>query len=320
MDLSLHSYSPHIRPIRTRQDLNAVADLVELCFADTMDADGREYLRHMRRVARDSFGMGVNGLERLTLPIQGFVWEENERIIGNLTLISFMRYGRRYYLIANVAVHPDHRRKGIARRLTMTGLDFARNQGVDAAWLQVRNDNPGAFELYRSLGFVEQARRTLWMWEPSTFVRTTLPVGVHVGRRTNQDWQKQSAWLDEVYPDNISWNLPYSKERLKPGLLNSLVKFLNGERLLQLSARLGEHLVGVVSWEPSHMHADNLWLAVPRDRDDIAIRVLLPKLRVMLNAFRPLMVNFPTGRGVEAFQAVGFQPHNTLIWMNVRFR
>lgn len=43
---------PHIRRFDIRRDLNMVADLVELCFADSLDADGRRYIRQMRSTAR----------------------------------------------------------------------------------------------------------------------------------------------------------------------------------------------------------------------------------------------------------------------------
>ncbi len=43
----------HLRPLDVQRDLLAVADLIELCFASTMDADGEQYLRQMRRAARD---------------------------------------------------------------------------------------------------------------------------------------------------------------------------------------------------------------------------------------------------------------------------
>ena len=64
------------------------------------------------------------------------------RIVGNLSLIPFVRRGHVVYLIANVAVHPDYRRRGIARQLTQTALDYLRQRGVSSAWLQVRDDNP----------------------------------------------------------------------------------------------------------------------------------------------------------------------------------
>jgi hypothetical protein len=110
-----HFYSPNIRPLLKRKDLNAVANLVEMCFADTMDPDGRDYIKHLRFLAEGHTGWGANPFEQLLLPVQGFLWEQDGLIIGNLTLIPFSSLGKRYYLIANDATHPGYRRQGIAR-------------------------------------------------------------------------------------------------------------------------------------------------------------------------------------------------------------
>ncbi|RPJ49686.1 MAG: GNAT family N-acetyltransferase, partial [Chloroflexi bacterium] len=116
--------SSYIRKVNIRQDLLAVADLIELCFANTLDEDGREYLRQLRWTARDmNYLSWLQGAaERISTPLYGFVWEENGQIIGNLSLIPLNRGGRLVYLIANVAVHPDHRRRGIGRLLTQEAL------------------------------------------------------------------------------------------------------------------------------------------------------------------------------------------------------
>jgi hypothetical protein len=43
--------SSGLRPFDVRRDLNQVADLVEQCFADTLDPDGQHYLGQMRAAA-----------------------------------------------------------------------------------------------------------------------------------------------------------------------------------------------------------------------------------------------------------------------------
>jgi ribosomal-protein-alanine N-acetyltransferase len=61
--------------------------------------------------------------------------------------------------ILNLAVHPVHRQKGIARRLLSEGLAQARIQGAEIAWLEVRPSNLAARALYESFGFKEVGRR-----------------------------------------------------------------------------------------------------------------------------------------------------------------
>jgi ribosomal-protein-alanine N-acetyltransferase len=61
--------------------------------------------------------------------------------------------------ILNLAVAPEHRRRGIARRLLAEGLAQARELGAEVSWLEVRPSNLAARALYKSLGFKEVGRR-----------------------------------------------------------------------------------------------------------------------------------------------------------------
>jgi len=55
--------------------------------------------------------------------------------------------------IMNLAVHPQHRRRGIARALLKEALSRARTLGAEVAWLEVRPSNLAAQALYESFGF-----------------------------------------------------------------------------------------------------------------------------------------------------------------------
>lgn len=55
--------------------------------------------------------------------------------------------------IANVAVHPDCQRQGIAAAMLQTLLEAARERGYQLAHLEVRKSNDGAIALYERLGF-----------------------------------------------------------------------------------------------------------------------------------------------------------------------
>ncbi|MCZ7543814.1 MAG: hypothetical protein M5R40_09870 [Anaerolineae bacterium] len=41
-----------LRPVNLRIDLGGIADLIEICFADQMDAQGRATVREMRALSR----------------------------------------------------------------------------------------------------------------------------------------------------------------------------------------------------------------------------------------------------------------------------
>jgi len=52
-----------------------------------------------------------------------------------------------------IAVRPDHRRRGHARRLMEALHAFGVEQGAEYAFLQVAEDNVPAVNLYRGLGY-----------------------------------------------------------------------------------------------------------------------------------------------------------------------
>lgn len=61
--------------------------------------------------------------------------------------------------ILNLAVAPEFRRQGIARKLVLSALAHARSRGARRAFLEVRASNTAAQKLYSSLGFTGTAIR-----------------------------------------------------------------------------------------------------------------------------------------------------------------
>jgi N-acetylglutamate synthase len=55
--------------------------------------------------------------------------------------------------IHQLAVSPDHRRRGVAWTLMAALLEWGAEQGARTAWLHVETENTGAFDLYERLGF-----------------------------------------------------------------------------------------------------------------------------------------------------------------------
>ena len=62
------------------------------------------------------------------------------------------RSGRRGFL-QRVAVHPDHRRQGLARALVVDGLRWLRRWGAQHAVVNTQIGNDAALALYQRLGF-----------------------------------------------------------------------------------------------------------------------------------------------------------------------
>ena len=318
--------SSHLRAFDVRHDLDAVADLVEVCFADTLDADGRRYIQQMRSAARSpSYLLWAAAVaERVSLPLTGFVWEEKGHLVGNLSLIPFTTPGRRLYLIANVAVDPVYRRHGIARELTTRALDYVQQRGARAVWLHVREENLAALELYRSLGFVEQTRRTTWESErrlPSTLIWEDHPelADVSIVPRRSHHWLLQRKWHKRTYPPEIAWHMTFKLAALRPGILGGLYRLFTGVQVRQWAALKNGQLLGVLAWHPLYSRSDHLWLAAAPEYEEIAIRGLLLHLQRNLASRRELSVEYPARHGSQAFAGAGFTVHQTLIWMKRKF-
>lgn len=316
---------PHIRPMNVLRDLSAVADLIELCFSSTMDYDGQRYLSDMRRASRDdSFLKWASHMaESASLPLTGYIWEQDRRIVGNASLIPFRDRGKRVFLIANVATHPDYRRRGIGRALTERVMDHAHAKNASAVWLHVRDDNPGAIELYEKLGFREIARRTTWVSTPDTSRIEPYP---HIGivPRHPRFWPLQFEWLRHIYPDSLSWYHSWNLNALRPGLMNWLYLLFVDFNVRQWAAVHGEELLATLAWMPQGGRSEPLYGALPpgQDRDEAlhaeALTRLLVHARRVLSNHSTLSLDFPAGEMTDAIHAAGFQPRRTLLWMRAK--
>ena len=61
--------------------------------------------------------------------------------------------------ILNLAVHPQHRTRGIGTLLLGQGIDYSRKNGVHFITLEVRRSNYKAISLYRNFHFQPQGIR-----------------------------------------------------------------------------------------------------------------------------------------------------------------
>jgi len=310
----------HIHRLDPRHDLEQVADLVELCFADTLEPDGRHYLQDLREAAHNARLMGWASTlsENSPAPLSGYVWEEEGKVIGNLSLIPIRAEGQRCYLIANVAVHPDHRGKGIARTLTHTAIEHARSRRVPAVWLQVRDDNPPAVHIYRTTGFQERACRTTWN---STAPPPELPAveGLSLGPRRTEHWPQQRTWLQALYPPALDWHLTFDWRVMRPDLWGMFYRAFLLESVQHWAVERRGRLAGLLTWYRASGSTDPLWLAAPSQPDESALLHLLSYARQSIPLGRPLSLNLPYAYAAAAVRAAGFHPRQTLIWMEHRF-
>lgn len=325
----LPAHSPasgYVRPLNILRDLPRVADLIELCFASSMDSEGQSYIRQMRRASRDASFMrwAGNAVESASLPLSGFVWEQEGRIIGNASLVPFRHKGKRIYLIANVATHPEHRRRGIARVLTEQAMLHARQRNADELWLHVRADNPGAVQMYSDLGFTERAQRTTWRagkdgsLTPAPSPRSGHAPGLPaIIKRHSRFWPQQLTWLDQLHPEELGWYRSQNWNSLKPGWWNWFYRLFIEFDQQQWAVQNHAGLQGVLAWLPS-MRNTPLWLACDPNADSESITLLLSKALRDLGFRQNITLEHPAGLQEHAIQTAGFTVSRTLIWMRAK--
>ena len=84
-----------------------------------------------------------------------WVAESDGKIVG--MIVAWLLVDEAH--IATIAIHPDFRRRGIARKLLTHALHFMKGEGAQSSFLEVRESNSAAQEMYRKLGYEESGRR-----------------------------------------------------------------------------------------------------------------------------------------------------------------
>lgn len=126
----------------TAADLGAVLDLESLAYAQPWtEANFRgEFSRRITLAI--GFKVSPMGDGRPSLAAHCFFW----------------LLGPEIHLL-NLAVRPEYRRRGLARRLMRAMVTLGRRAGGRIFFLEVRPSNEEALALYRSLGFQITGRR-----------------------------------------------------------------------------------------------------------------------------------------------------------------
>jgi len=84
-----------------------------------------------------------------------WVAEVDGRVVGMIVAWLFVDEAH----IATLATHPDFRRQGIAQKLLIHTLRYTFDEGAVSSFLEVRESNLAAQEMYRKFGYEDTGRR-----------------------------------------------------------------------------------------------------------------------------------------------------------------
>jgi ribosomal-protein-alanine N-acetyltransferase len=123
-----------IREIRGREDLDAIKTIESL--SGLHERDWEQYLCTFDKSMGKTFVCVVQG-----------------EVVGKVELMMGEEKGEYVGYVRRLAVHPNHREKGYAKKLMNHMLNFAKEKGIKTLDLHVTESNKPAIRLYESLGF-----------------------------------------------------------------------------------------------------------------------------------------------------------------------
>lgn len=133
-----------IRPMELR-DVEAVAEIEKICFTTPWSENAY----------RDT----LSNENALYLVAET---KDTKMIVGMCGVLKILDEGD----ISNVAVHPDYRRKSIAKQMMEELLSRGQKFGIDAFTLEVRAGNEAAVKLYEYFGFKTEGLRKRFYDKP----------------------------------------------------------------------------------------------------------------------------------------------------------
>ncbi|HID52233.1 MAG TPA: GNAT family N-acetyltransferase [Anaerolineae bacterium] len=255
------------RPINLNTDIPQIVRLLETVFGTTLDDEGRRIFSGMDG-QKPAFLWRLNpNASRLSL---GFVWEEDGRIVGNATVLKSRTNGR--YLVVNVAVYPDYRRRGIAGNLMEYVAQMIEERGGRQILLQVVKSNQAALQLYQSLHYRTIGSMTTW-YAPVSHIRELSPErglaagpemtaepGIAIRKLGSDEWQTAYEFDKLALPSDLNWpDLP-RPDVYKNTMWNRVLNFFNGRQNNTWIAVNGQNeMIGLVNilseWGRTHLAA-----------------------------------------------------------------
>ncbi|MBN2472304.1 MAG: GNAT family N-acetyltransferase [Anaerolineae bacterium] len=324
-----NTHSGGIRRVNLVQDLRPIADLIELCFSDQMDSGGRATIQDMRMLSRMGPLLHLLALgDRMLRGIgQGFVWEDGGRIVGNVTLFPapFPAELGRVFVVANVAVHPDYRRRGLARHLMESSMEAIRRGGGTAAILQVDGGNEPARQLYLRLGYRSERVWHNWYRSSRQPAPYPLPGGPPIVPRPGALWRAEYELAARLFPPErggLGWQRPLHRREFTQSSLAYALGLLGGSSTERWIVAEGDSIRASLWARAKFGRATELTLLCPpEEHAALAGPLLNYGLRRLEASYRGVTLEYPAdiAEAEALLRGYHFSIRRTLEHMRIDF-
>jgi ribosomal protein S18 acetylase RimI-like enzyme len=299
-----------IRKIKLPQDID---DLAKVSLASFQYPDNPEW--SIDEDEAQGLSDQINGIKRfwpllrlsmlfsatMRYLFMGYVCVEDGRMIGTL---MYQRRPNGDYYISNVAVHPDQRRRGIARKLVETALAELRAAGGKKVLLDVISGNLPAYGLYERLGWKHFSGSVHLLLDGALNGTAPAPGGYEVSQLALSDWKTMFELAGRITPPGVRVYLPVEEASFRESALLRILEPLTGVHNGKAAVRdQGDgKLAGVCGYSYRSRPGGNNTLHINLDPDlSLAAPYFLDTLTRKVQSVAP-------GRRVELI-VPAWQPH-----------
>jgi GNAT superfamily N-acetyltransferase len=233
VDLNAENSAMPIRPMRLPQDLQTMLDVLPRAFqypenpAWSFNPDELENVTDTVRTIKRLWP--ILRVLRLLSPgfrdiFDGVIWEEKGQPVGITNVQRMGINNSNSWIIANVGVLPEYRRRGIARKLVEAAIEMAKSRKAKRVILDVIEGNDPAYQLYLSLGFEQFDYGAEFVYSrPTPPADCPLPEGYTVKALTQANWRPTYELVKRITPPNVQSYLPVEESRYRVGLIERVL-------------------------------------------------------------------------------------------------
>jgi ribosomal protein S18 acetylase RimI-like enzyme len=212
-----------LREFKFPADANVLVDLIPKAFdypenpAWNFRADERDNMIDSMKMIKRMWP--VLSLTAMLVPplrnaMRGFIWEEGGQPVALVNTGTQNNTGR--WFIGNVAVLPEYRRRGLARKLVEAAIKLAQGQRATLISLDVIRGNDPAYKLYETLGFEHyETSVELDFEQPTPPPVVALPNEYTITPLDRFDYRIRYEFVKRITPEHVQRYEPVVEDQFK---------------------------------------------------------------------------------------------------------